>query len=334
MASSTQFTVSFRTLLWFYAVVPFCLLAFLLDRYLFNFSLRDSLPTFPQDHVLLNSVFGLPHILASSAILFGCSDYYRHYKNRIFIASGVIILALIVGALSLSYASLFFIIAGISAAHLLKQQFGLGNILGRMSGVWYQIWCWSSIIAAVLVYNCMFQHSIFSPAQLAGFNTAIIVLLSLHLSLTLFWHHQLRQQDIKARLFLWGNCGLICIAAGLYFADYYFFAALAPRVIHDITAFYIYTTHDKNRLTQTQRIKPAQARWVMLWPLGFIALAYLMLYQLDHSLQWFTLHLFNSDAPIKIAMALITFLNVFHYYTETFTWGKASPYRQHLGFSH
>ena len=66
---------------------------------------------------------------------------------------------------------------------------------------------------------------------------------------------------------------------------------------------------------------------------GFIIMAYCLLYQLDHSLQWVALELFGSDKPIKIALGLITFLNIFHYYTETFAWGKDSPYRQHVGFS-
>lgn len=334
MASSLAHTVSFRTLLWFYAVIPLCLLAFLLDYCVLDYALRDNLPSFPQDHIILNSVFGLPHILASSAILLSCPDYYQHYKNRLWIASILIMAALVFSATTLSYAAMFFIIAGISAAHLLRQQFGIGNILCHMSGPWYTIWCWSSIVTAILVYNCMFQHSVFSQSQMALLEASIVLLLSLHVSLTLYWHQKIKQLDIKARLFLWGNCLMICIAAGLYFADYYFFAALAPRVIHDITAFYIYVTHDKNRLIHTRPTAARHVQWVMAWPLVFIVAAYLLLYQLDHSLQWIALNLFNSDTPIKIALGLITFLNLFHYYTETFTWGKTSPYRQHLSFSH
>ena len=338
MANPLAHTVSFRTLLWFYAVIPFCLLAFLLDYCVLGFTLRDNLPTFPQDHIIINSVFGLPHILASTAILIGCRDYYQHYKRRLWAACAIILAALLICAQTLSYSAMFFIIAGISAAHLLKQQFGIANMLCRMSGPWYTIWSWSSILAAILVYNCMFQHSIFSSNQLVLLETSILLLLSLHLSITFYWHVRIKQQGAKALLFLWGNCLLIGIATGLYFADYYFFAALAPRVIHDITAFYIYITHDKNRLIQNRLIQnrktvPKQVRWVAAWPLGFIIMAYCLLYQLDHSLQWVALELFGSDKPIKIALGLITFLNIFHYYTETFAWGKDSPYRQHVGFS-
>lgn len=335
MLARPTYSVSFRNLLWIYSIIPICGLIFLLDHWVLNYKLRASLHQFPQDYIILNSVFGLPHILASSYILFRHLDYYQHYKQRISLAAIVIIIGLAVAAMTLSYAVMFFLIVSISAAHLLNQQFGLGNMLCRLSGPLYKIWCWSSIAAAIILFTAMFQRSIYSPAQIELLDTCVLGLIAIHISLTVFWARRLDADNKIGRLFLFGNSAMIVVAVLLYRANYYFLAVLAPRVIHDLTAFYIYLTHDKNRL-QAKGDAPLQQlclKFIWLWPIAFICLAYFLLYQLDHSLEWAAKNILNLETPIKISLALITFLNLFHYYTETFTWGKESPYRNYLAFS-
>lgn len=333
-------SVSFRNLLCIYAVIPACLLIYLIDKYVFSFSLRAALPTFPHEIVLINCVFGLPHILASTAILFTTQAYYTHYKYRIWLGSAVIIVGLGLGSLTLSYAAMFFLIAAASAAHLVKQQIGIGNMLCRMSGVMYKVWAWSGIAVAIILFTAMFQKMEYNATQLEYLNLAAFSLLCLHICTTLYWQLRIRTADIKGQLFLWGNCAMTAATAWLYSVDYFFLAILAPRVIHDATAFYIYITHDKNRLAYTKSTwlyrltQKGGTHIVWLSPILAVCIAYFMLYQLNHSLQWAASKLLGINATINISIAVLTFLNIFHYYTESFTWGRGSPYRTNIGFSH
>ncbi len=179
-------SVSFRNLLCIYAIIPACLFTYLIDKYVFGFSLRGALPTFPQDIIIINSVFGLPHILASTAILLTTQAYYTHYKSQIWFGSAAIIAGLGLAALTLSYATMFFLIAAASAAHLLKQQIGIGNMLCRMSGVLYKVWTWSGIAVAIILFSAMFQKQEYSVKQLQYLNVAAVTLLCLHICTTLY----------------------------------------------------------------------------------------------------------------------------------------------------
>ncbi|MEY4589118.1 MAG: hypothetical protein RL497_1194 [Pseudomonadota bacterium] len=335
-----NYSVSFRGLLYIYAIIPACLLIFLIDKFALNFSLRAALPAFPHDLIIINSLFGLPHILASTAILLRNQDYFNHYKYKIGLASGVIILGLSLGAATLSYEVMFFLVAAVSVAHVLKQQFGIGNMLCRMQGALYRVWGWSSIVVAIIIYSAMFQKNSYSTTQLMYLNSAAASLLCVHIALTVYWQWRLRSIDLKGKLFLWGNCAMILLTAWFYWIDYFFLAILAPRVIHDLTAFYIYITHDKNRVSAANHSglyhlsRKFGVPIVWLWPAMAVVLAYFLQYQLDNSIQWAASRVWDIKTPIMIALAVVTFFDLLHYYTESFTWGKASPYRNYIKFSY
>jgi hypothetical protein len=146
--------------------------------------------------------------------------------------------------------------------------------------------------------------------------------------------------DLKGKLFLWGNCAMILLTAWFYWIDYFFLAILAPRVIHDLTAFYIYITHDKNRVSAANHSglyhlsRKFGVHIVWLWPAMAVVLAYFLQYQLDNSIQWAASRVWDIKTPIMVALAVVTFFDLLHYYTESFTWGKASPYRNYIKFSY
>ena len=61
---------------------------------------------------------------------------------------------------------MFFVIAAISVAHVLKQQYGVANTLCKMSGLLYKARSWSGICIAVCLHNIMFQKHMFSQSMI------------------------------------------------------------------------------------------------------------------------------------------------------------------------
>lgn len=103
---------------------------------------------------------------------------------------------------------------------------------------------------------------------------------------------------------------------------YSLFVILIPRVIHDVTAYIVYITHDRNRnkhepvnsiyrLTSFTRLSP-----VILLPLLSIGFA-------------FVLTSYRQYALISILILTMSFL---HYYFEGFIWRGANPHRRYVNF--
>lgn len=328
--------VSLTWLLGLYVIIPLCVLIQLLDTGVWGGILQQTLPADPNQVFIYSFLFGTPHILASSLILVSNREYRRFYHKNLLIASALIIGFLTLGALFLSYKFLFIIIATISIAHVIKQQVGIGNISCRLSGVTYQLWVWSGIAAGAILFNAIFIRSLFTPPELQGMETALWLLLIGFAALTL-----VQQQKIKRKegtRFLWANFCLVAVPAYLYFQNYYFLAVLAPRIVHDLTAFTVYVVHDHNR----HHAKPQNSLFhlakkfhlpvVLITPVIAIMIAYFLQYRLDGLVSQVASNLFETSIPISIALGLVSFCNLLHYYTETFTWGSGSPYRQYVPF--
>lgn len=121
--------------------------------------------------------------------------------------------------------------------------------------------------------------------------------------------------------YLWSNVAMVFACFIAVWFNYYAFVIVIPRVIHDITAFIVYATHDNNRnkdkpvnifyrLTAFTRLPP----WI-LCPIIAIAIAYPMVH-------------FKSQILTFIVFTLI----YFHYYFENIIWRGNSLHRQQVSF--
>ena len=125
------------------------------------------------------------------------------------------------------------------------------------------------------------------------------------------------------RAYLWANALLLLSALVIDRLGYTLFVILMPRLIHDLTAYSVYVTHDRNRNQSDQpgwfyRWLP-RAQWVpLLWlPLCSVAIAW-PLTNLQH--YW----------PVAALVLVVSFM---HYYYEGFVWRGDSPLRRHVRFS-
>lgn len=334
--STDRRPVSLKWLLSLYLIIPLCVLTQLLDAGIFGGILQQQLPADPQQVFIYNFLFGTPHILASSLILVTNNEYRRFYHKNLIVASALIIGFLSLGAFFLSYKFLFIIIATISIAHVIKQQVGIGNISCRLSGSSYQLWVWSGIAAGAIIFNIIFIRSLFTPTQIQVMEQVMLMLLICFAALTLLQHKNIQRKE-GAR-FLWANFSLVAVPAYLYFQDYFFLAVLAPRIIHDLTAFTVYVVHDHNRHYQAPQntlfrfAQKYRFPVVLITPVVAILIAYLVQYHLDGLVSAVASNLLKTSIQVSLALGLISFCNLFHYYTETFTWGSGSPYRKYVPF--
>jgi hypothetical protein len=132
---------------------------------------------------------------------------------------------------------------------------------------------------------------------------------------------------------------LILSSFYLYAQQYYFLAILVPRLVHDVTAYIFYVTHDYNKHHQQPRnalyrlSKACQLPIVVVLPALSFALAFVLQAYGDFWVSQLTEFFFGVEIRKVITIGLIGYLGLMHYYTESFTWKQDSPYRQFIGFS-
>ncbi len=335
MKATTQ-PISIKLLISFYLIIPVCIITQLFDQHIFAGFFRHNTPQFPHEIFALHLIFGAPHIIASSLILLSNRDYLVHYRRRIQYASIAILLFLTLSALTLPFELILFVILTVSIVHVIKQQIGIGNIVCRLSGCLYQYWIWTGILIGTLLYNAMFLNTTLPTWAIQSINVIMLISLMVYFLLTV-----LNQRKISSPIglaFLWSNFLMVAGSLYLYQQNYFFLAILAPRVIHDATAFTVYIVHDRNR-HQGHSDNPFftflnhnKISIYLATPFMSVALAYIIQYHLDHILSQIIALATDGAFQIKVAQAVIVFFSLFHYYTESFTWGKKSPYRKYIAF--
>lgn len=319
-----------RWLLALYAVIPVSLALVLVDTLLFDGrAVRQHIPIDPMHWPFWTVIFGLPHIVASFLTM-ADTEYLSHYRRSLslpLIGFAVLTSLLVFGPQPLGQQSLFVFLAFYTIYHVLAQQLGLTLMMMGVppSGV-FKLWKWLSILCGFVIYITVYTagslgHEVFAGVSafeflmiLAGLMCAAVVVLAVHLT-----------RAARNRIgvwYLWGNVAMLTSVLLIHEIGYTLFVILIPRVIHDVTAFMIYITHDTNRnraapvnlmyrLTHFSRLPP-----IVVLPAASIGIAYVLT-----SLQ---------DYRLAVVFALtITFV---HYYFEGFIWRGGNPHRQHIDF--
>lgn len=211
--------------------------------------------------------------------------------------------------------------------HVLAQQLGLTlMMMATAPSRTFKTWKWLSVLAGFAIYINVYGAQYIGNISVAGVSLydlltyiaaaicAALVVLAIRLTPTS--RHRI------GTWYLWGNVALIMSALLINEIGYTLFVILIPRVIHDVTAYIVYITHDRNRnrhdqvnsiyrLTRFTRLSP-----VVLLPLLSVAIAFLL-----------TRH--HQYPIVTIAMLTVTFL---HYYFEGFIWRGANPHRRYVNF--
>ncbi|MDD4915588.1 MAG: hypothetical protein PHW13_11210 [Methylococcales bacterium] len=332
-----QMPVSFRFLLSLYAIVPICAALQLLDRFGFNFALRDMLPSSPGHFLLFQILFGTPHILASNMLLASHLDYLAAFKNRMLGMTLFIVVFFGVGSLFIPYRVLYVITACWTVYHVLKQQHGIAKAVCRLPTTAFYLQLWLSVIAGIFIYMGIFLKNSLSPVQAAW-----VMQIATGLSAALFVSTLYAQKYVPDRFglyFLWANSLLVLSSWYMYTQQYYFLAILIPRLVHDISAYSFYVSHDVNR--QAMQPPTGLYRLVQVYnipvaavlPVCSLLLTYILQVHGDDFINFITHTLFATEIHKAVTLGLVGYFSLMHYYTEAFVWSAGSPLRRYIRFA-
>jgi len=336
-ASCNKLSLSFRFLLGLYLIVPLSLSIIWLDRMQFDSALREWLPTSPGHFLLFQLFFGTPHIIASNVLLVSNRDYFQTFKRKIIGMTLFIAVFFGIGSLFIPYRVLYVISACWTVYHVLKQQLGIAKPACRLPSWAFHLQLVGCVGAGIFIYLGVFlKNSLTDDQSLLIAEIARDLTWCLLLA-TLLCHKYVK--TLFGQTFLWANTLLVVSTWYVYSEGYYFIAILIPRLVHDITAYSFYITHDVNRHGETPRnrlfnwAKACRLPVVIVLPLLSFALTYLLQAYGDVWVNWILQTLFATEFHKAVTLGLIGYLALMHYYTETFVWTADSPLRRYIRFS-
>ena len=308
-ALAARWTLSRRLLLAIYVIVPLAWLAVIGDLVLFDGGLRRALPESPEELAWFTAFFVLPHILASQFSFYD-REYLGAYRLPLlwgvpFVLAGAGLLYVFdAGTAGLIYIA-------VTMWHVIAQQVGIaGTLAGRGSRA-FEWWKWLTVVVFTLGLTGVagtWLAWIGAPLMVATTGLTIGVA-------------RVAAPGI-GRQYLWATQAM-SLSAGLFAeAGYLFFAILVPRVVHDVTGWAFYLTHDHNRNLDTPRnvLYRAFAFSRLPVPVVVLVLAIAVNVSMDRSLG-------RAFEPVILAVSL------FHYFTESFMWRRSSIHRRYVAFS-
>ncbi len=310
-------------LLGVYVVVPVVVIVALLDALVLQGALRP--PPIREPNVLFLAwlLMGTPHVLASSWILARHAEY-RHRYGRLALTS----CALIVPALALSpYLhpdGAFAILGLLTALHVMRQQVGIGRLLGRPTGPSYALFGWVVVLLSIVFYEVAYLRDVVPSGVARAAEVAVLALLAVALGLA-WWSHR-AMSTAMGRAYLWANVALVVVSVGVYATGQVFLALMASRAVHDLTAFGFYVVHDANRRAAGGPAGRERGGWPGLARLPLACLAATMALELvgDRVLT----PLLGYEGRYGLGLQLAIVLTLLHYVTEAVTWRRDSPYRR------
>ena len=338
--------VKARTLLIMMASVPLCILASLIDTYVFNGAVRHYSLDHPLKVVWWIAVLSTPHIIAS-LVTFADREYIVHYRRpltKAVIIGCILGIGLPLGAgylllppdLPETFANIMSFGGSVSLVaaaayttyHNLQQQYGISLMLMREKPLFiYHLWKWITIIPAGLIFIGMnFLHLGESydiwPRCMAV--AAVNLFIAAFIAAYIIYAYMKKPGYSRMGLaYFCANGAMIASCFFLAMNGYILFAMLTPRLVHDLTAYWIYMVHDDNRNTDRMRnpfyagfkkigIRPAIVCIPLSFLLGFVLL--------------------RISQSAFIVGFFVVMLNYIHYYIEGIIWKRGTPHRQHVPF--
>lgn len=337
LSNEHQLAVSFRLLLGLYAIIPVCLLLGWFDGWYWQGILRNSLPSSPTHFILFQILFGTPHILASSILLVSNTEYLKFYQRNIILMTAAIAIVFGVGSLFIPYRVFYVLVAAWTVYHVLKQQHGVARGICRLPPWAFYLLLWLSVAAGLVIYIGIFLKNSLDVQQAELIKHIAAGLCGALVFSAVFCQRYV--STVFGKWFFWSNIFLVLSSFYLYVQQYYFLAILAPRLVHDATAYIFYVTHDYNRHHKHPQnfIYRCAARCnvhiFIVLPVCSFMLAFVLQAYGDGIVNAITEFFFGVQIRKAVTLGLLGYLALMHYYTEAFTWKQGSPYRRFIAFA-
>lgn len=314
-----------------YMIIPICIVMLLLDQLVLDGFFRSHLPTRPEEWAWWLVIFNTPHIISSFVTILNTEDMRdngKSYKNIILLLLAIsltiygIFPLVLSGQAKYQFDILVFAIYGFfTLHHVFSQQFGMSLILGRfppspsMKAFKYLAISLSVLLLLHLGLDAngkpFYSYMLYCEITLAA--------LVLFFSLSYFN----RSRSWLANTYHIGNVLMVLSSFIFVNLGYGIFALIIPRVIHDLTAFMIYSNHDENRFnisnkshyiysfTNKYKLRPLYLSFCI-----GILVAYLL-----------------NLLPITYLIFVLLVVDFFHYYIERHIWKSDGNHRNHLKIS-
>ncbi len=320
---STALHINPNVLLSIYLVMPLSLIFIGVDKIILKGYIKDSLPLDPRVFVWFVLLFMVPHILAS---FFGFAEkeYYNFYKNKLLRGAQIAVaLGLFIPALAGATVLPIIIFATYTMIHVFMQQSGISKSLMRNVTSSHRYWQYIGIVIATVLYIYLLVPSSGVRDLVNNYSAIKILILIAVLLYTMLALRIVRHSRTKIGKIYFLGSHMIPIIGIFYVATGYpILALIVARVIHDLTAYTFYITHDSNRY------KSIQTNIIYRFTSTFRLPIFLASPILSIGLAFIIVKL-NSTAVLSV-LTCVFFL---HYYIESFIWKKDSIHRMQISYT-
>jgi hypothetical protein len=307
-----------KNLILAYLIIPLVLIFCAIDAVFFARSLSVGLPDSPEKVLLFALFFNFPHITASS-LLFLNERYLSVYRKKILL--GVILATSVCSVipLTIGFYYLLLLYGFLTINHVIGQQVGLCRTGLSSIGTVFKLWKWTSVLLGSVIYVLIYFKTLGFLDSKALVTISSILLGASSIFGLAIWR---KATTNDSKTFIAANQLMLVTIFILAFFNYPFFVILIPRVIHDVCAFMVYYSHDKNRLYSEPKT-PIQN------VVGFFGIPAVWATPIMAFIFAFPLTLYISNTYGEIAGIGFT---LFHYYTEAFAWKRGSEMRSYVSF--
>jgi hypothetical protein len=301
--------ISKRIMLMPYLVVPLVIFLILADYLFFGKRLQTLLLVQPALVLFAGILFGLPHIVAS---LFAYADknYRTFYKNDFKFVLPASLIVAIITVYVLPEIAAYVLYTVLTLVHTIGQQAGLSRSGIRISDRTFLVWRWSSTLVACC--------TVLSLVQTTGWKMPLLVAAVLALSVSSYCAIRLIAEagGAKKAVYLVATQAMLLTAFTCFVTGYALLGVLIPRIVHDCTAFILYTSHDRTHTLNSKNnviyaklnIKGKHVFWFL--PLTSVILA----------------------AFLNMTGLLLITITYFHYFIERTAWSRQSIHRSIVKF--
>jgi hypothetical protein len=328
--SAAPIAVSGSLLTALYCVIPLCAAIVAVDMLLLDQALLlNYLPSKPEHWLIWAVIFDTPHILASF-FSFADKEYYSFYKSRVLkalaVLSAIVVFSTVIAPLVLPgglSTLLMILFSGFfityTMYHVFSQQLGVAISLMKIRpGKLYNPFRWCAAISGAFMYALVVvdKDLYFAGVRFGG---VFEMLAAVFIAITCVLGYRLGKDSTnrKGLLYLYSNLAMLVSIYVFLKLGYGVFVIVVPRIVHDITAFYIYAVHDRNRNLQTRHNYIYRSVY-FLSPLVVCPVLAVVL-----------------SATLKQSALLLTpllIVTLLHYYTEGFIWRGDALHRRQVAF--
>ena len=240
-------------------LIPFSMLLIIFDQLGGGFV--SSIVENPEKTHILNYFFHFPHAMMTFISLFFDKGYLKYYFSD-FPIGKITLIILAYSTIILHTFSYFIIFSVLLGFHFSKQQYGIERIiLGEKAqvkkystiimGFFFSVTYYVSVFSGPFEHNLIIKDFLLHNEFWGHFKYPLylffagIALFELEKDLKIF-------KDGIERFYVIGNFIFLLYIPFVFELKYYWVAAGIPRMIHDLSSFYLYSIHDQNRNSHKQ----------------------------------------------------------------------------------